>query len=212
MGVKTNALPQLSRSPPLMPPLPSCASHSSTATKYSPGQQHNVIHIANPQDRDLYDTKFNIPIFTHAPFSSLDKNSVTQWHSMTTVLQTYHWNSDRLSHWESKQSVSGSELLVKADPFGPLVGQHMVQSLHTVGTREGLNQTTGDFYLTQNSTSQSSEMLLSQAWTKTQWLNHTQWLLFFKHITETVTGYRIGRASSRCLVQNCLWKQTLSAP
>ena len=35
---------------------------------------------------------------------------------------------------------------------------------------------------------------------------------FFKHITETVTGYRIGRASSRCLVQNCLWKQTLSAP
>ena len=91
-----------------------------THSRYKGGSQSNY-------RRFLRHTKFNIPIFRNAPFSSLDKGSVTQWHSMTTVSQTYHWNSDRLSHWESKQSVSGSELLVKADPFGPLVGRHMVQ-------------------------------------------------------------------------------------
>ena len=91
-----------------------------THSRYKGGSQSNY-------RRFLCHTKFNIPIFRNAPFSSLDKDSETQWRSMTTVLQTYHWNSDRLSHWESKQSVSGSELLVKADPFGPLVGRHMVQ-------------------------------------------------------------------------------------
>lgn len=42
-----------------------------------------------------------------------------------------------------------------------------------------------------------------------QWLDD---LLRLKYVTDTVTGCHTKRTSSRCLVQNHFWKQTLSAP
>ena len=74
--------------------------------------------------------------------------------------------------WQSKQSVSGSDPLVKADPFGPQVDRHMVQST-THSRYKGGSQA----HLTSH-----------------KWQTQCHVLLFFiKCVPETVTGCHMAK-------------------